>query len=125
MRRVLTVLAVVALLLPAVALAASWRIIAQGQASGKLTVAAASGTAMRPAAIQLKVKASPNLRTVAGYSIQCRKGAKKRRGSGKVSGRTPLTEAVTLPMAHPDMCVVVASATLATTTRLTITIRAR
>jgi hypothetical protein len=117
-------LVVAGLLLPAAALAANWRIIAQGKATGKFTVAAASGTAMRPTAIQLKVTASPNIRTVAGYSIQCRKGRKKSRGTGKVIARTPITKAVRLPLAQPASCVVIASATLPTTTKLTVTIRA-
>ena len=115
----------VALVVPAVALASGWKIIGQGKASGKYTVAAASGTAIRPAAIQMKVTASPNLRTVSGYSIQCRKGSKKRRGTGKATGRTPITKAVALPIAHPDSCAVVASATLAATTKMTVTIVAR
>jgi LmbE family N-acetylglucosaminyl deacetylase len=38
---------------------------------------------------------------------------------------TPLTRAVTLPLAHPDSCVVVASATLASTTKMTVRIRVR
>ena len=125
MRRVLAALAIAALAAPAVALAASWRIIAQGQATGKFTVAAASGTAMRPTAIQLQVKASPNIRTVAGYTIQCKKGATKRRTVGKAVGRTPITKAVTLPLVHPASCVVVASATLTAAAKLTVTVRAR
>ena len=125
MGRVFAAVAIAVLAVPAVALAATWHIIAQGQATGKFTVAAASGTAMRPAAIQLKVTASPNIRTVAGYSIQCRKGKKTRKGAGKAVGRTPITKAVTLPFARPASCVVVASATLTTATRLTITVRAR
>ena len=118
-------LLVAGLLVPTVALAANWRIIAQGKASGRFTVAAASGTAMRPTAIQMKVTASPNIRTVAVYSIQCRKGRKKGRGTGKAIGRTPITKAVRLPLAQPASCVVVASATLPTTTKMTVTIRAR
>jgi hypothetical protein len=124
MRRALLV-AVVALAVPAVALASGWRIIGQGKASGKFTVAAASGTAIKPTAIQMKVTATPNIRTIAGYSIQCRKGSKKKKGSGKASGRTPITKAVVMPLAHPDSCVVVASATLATRTKMTVTILAR
>ena len=124
MRR-LAAAVVVGLLVPSVALAASWRIIAQGKASGKFTVAAASGTAMKPTAIQMKVTASPNIRTVAGYSIHCRKGARKGRGTGSVIGRTPIVKAVKLPLAQPASCVVVASATLPTTTRLTVTLRTR
>jgi hypothetical protein len=80
---------------------------------------------MRPTEIQMKVTASPNIRTVAGYSIQCRKGAKRKKGSGKANGRTPITKAVVLPIAHPDSCEVVASATLAATTKMTVTILAR
>jgi hypothetical protein len=114
-----------ALVLPAVAMASSWHIIAQGKASGRFTVAAASGTAIRPTAIRMKVTASPNIRTVAGYSIQCRKGRTRKKGIGKATGRTPITKAVTLPIAHPDLCLVVGSATLATTTKLTVTILAR
>jgi hypothetical protein len=116
---------VAGLLVPGAALAANWRIIAQGKASGRFTVAAASGVAMRPTAIQVKVTASPNIRTVAGYSIQCRKGTRKGRRTGKVIGRTPITKAVMLPFDHPASCVVVASATLAATTKMTVTIRAR
>jgi hypothetical protein len=123
MGRVLAV-ALVALIVPAVALASSWRIIAQGKASGRFTVAAASGLAMRPTAIRMKVTASPNIRTVAGYTIQCRKGSRKKKGVGKANGRTPITKAVILPMAHPDSCVVVASATLAATTKMTLTVLA-
>ena len=115
-----------ALAFPALALGSSWHIIAQGKASGRFTVAAASGTAIRPTAIQLKVRASPNIRTVAGYSIQCRKGrTTKKKGIGKAIGRTPITKAVTLPIAHPDLCIVVASATLTAKTKLTVTILAR
>ena len=124
MRRALLV-AVVALAVPAVALASGWRIIGQGKASGKFTVGAASGTAIKPTAIQMKVTATPNIRTIAGYSIQCREGSKKKKGSGKAGGRTPITKAVVMPLAHPDSCVVVASATLATTTKMTVTILAR
>jgi len=124
MRRFLVVAAVV-LAAPAVALASGWHIIGQGKASGRFTVAAASGTAMRPTAIEMKVTASPNIRTAAGYSIQCRTGAVKKKGIGKANGRTPITKAVTLPLAHPAVCVVVASATLPTTTKMTVTILAR
>jgi hypothetical protein len=114
-----------ALLVPAVALASTWHIIGQGVASGKFTVAAASATAIRPAAIELKVSAKPNVRTVARYSIQCRKRSVRKKAAAKVSGRTPITKAVTLPMAHPAVCVVVASATLASQTKITVTILAR
>jgi hypothetical protein len=124
MGRILAVV-VVTLLVPAAALATGWKIIGQGKANGKFTVAAASGTAIRPAAIQMKVTASPNIRTAAGYSIQCRKGSRKKKGTGKATGTTPITKTVTLPLAHPDSCVVVASATLAATTKMTVTIRAR
>ena len=124
MRRILAV-AVAALLVPAVALAAGWKIIGQGKANGKFTVAAASGTAIRPAGIQMKVTASPNIRTAAGYSIRCRKGSRKKTGTGKAAGVTPITKAVTLPLAHPGSCVVVASATLPSTTKMTVTIFAR
>jgi hypothetical protein len=124
MRRAVLV-AVAALVVPAVAVASGWRIIAQGKAVGELTVVGASGTAIRPAAIRLKVTASPNIRTIAVYSIQCRKGSRKKRDTGKAHGRTPITTNVVLPIARPDSCVVVASATLATTTRMTITILAR
>jgi hypothetical protein len=118
---------VLRLIAPAVvALAApGWHVIGQGKADGKFTVAAASGTAIRPTAIRMKVTASPNIRTVAAYTIQCRKGSRKKKGSGKATGRTPLTDAVALPMAHPGTCVVVASATLASATRMTVTILAR
>jgi hypothetical protein len=122
MGRVLAV-ALVALIVPAVALGSAWRIIGQGKASGRFTVAAASGVAMRPTAIRMKVTASPRIRTVAGYSIQCRKGAKRKKGAGKANGRTPITKAVALPMPHPDSCVLVA--TLASTTKMTVTILAR
>ena len=87
MRRILAV-AVVAFLIPAVALATGWKIIGQGKANGKFTVAAASGTAIKPTAIQMKVTASPKIRTVAGYSIQCRKGSRKKKGTGKDRGIT-------------------------------------
>jgi hypothetical protein len=117
--------ALIALIVPAVALASAWRIIGQGKASGRFTVAAASGVAMRPTAIRMKVTASPSIRTVAGYSVQCRRGARRKKGSGKATGRTPITKALALPMAHPDSCLVVASATLASTTRMTVTILAR
>jgi len=124
MRRAVLV-AVVALVVPAVALASGWRVIGQGKASGKFTVAAASGTAIKPVAIQMKVTASPNIRTIAGYSLQCRKGSQRKKGIGKAGGRTPIVKAVVLPITHPDTCVVVASATLGTTTKLTVTILAR
>ena len=117
--------ALVALLVPAVALASAWKVIAQGKASGRFTVAAASGVAMKPTALRLKVTASPNIRTVAGYSILCRKGSRKKKGAGKANGRTPISKAVILPLAHPDSCTVVASATLAAPTKMTITVLAR
>jgi hypothetical protein len=117
--------ALVALLVPTAALASAWKVIAQGKASGRFTVAAASGVAMKPTALRLKVTASPNIRTVAGYSIRCRKGSRKKKGVGKANGRTPISKAVILPLAHPDSCTIVASATLAATTKLTITVLAR
>jgi hypothetical protein len=117
--------ACLALVVPAAAVASGWKIIAQGKASGKFTVAAASGVAMRPTAIEMKVRASPNVRTVAGYSIQCRKGSRKKKGSWKAMARTPITKTVTLPIAHPASCAVVASATLPATTKMTVTILAR
>jgi hypothetical protein len=123
--RGIVVVVVIALVVPAVALASGWKIIGQGKANGKFTVAAASATAIRPAAIEMKVTASPNIRTVGGYSIQCRKAAKKKKGVGKASGMTPITKTIVLPIAHPDSCSVVASATLPTATRMTVTILAR
>ena len=107
------------------ALVSSWHVIGQGQAVGKNTIAAASGTAIRPAAIRMKVTASTNIRTVARYSIQCRKGRVRKKGAGKVTGRTPISKAVTLPLEHPSVCIVVASATLPSKTKLTVTILAR
>ena len=110
----------------AVALASGgWTIIGQGKASGKFMVAAASGTAIKPAEIRMKVTALPNIRTVAGYSIQCRKGSHRKRGVGKATGRTPIIKDIALPIVHPDVCVVVASATLPTATKMTVTILAR
>ena len=103
----------------------AWHIIGQGVASGKFTIAAASGTAIRPTAIELKVHAKPSIRTAVSYSIQCRKGRRRKKAAGKAAGRTPLTKAVMLPMVHPGICLVVASATLASKTTLTITILAR
>ena len=103
----------------------AWHIIGQGIASGKLTIAAASGTAIRPAAIELKIHAKPSVRTVASYSIRCRKGSRKRNGAGKARGRTPFTKAVPLPMAHPDICLVAASATLASKATLTGPLKVR
>jgi len=94
MSAALLAVAVVALLIPGVALATGWKIIGQGVARGKFTVAAASGTAIRPTAVQMKVTASPNIRTAAGYSIQCRKGSRKKKGTGKAAGMTPITKAV-------------------------------
>lgn len=115
----------VALVVPAVAFASGWRIIGQGKASGQYTVAAASGVAMRPTAIEMKVTASPNIKTVARYSIHCRKGPRKGKGSGTANRSTPVVRAVPLPIAHPASCSVVASATLPTSTKLTVTILAR
>jgi hypothetical protein len=111
--------------LAAVALASGWHVIGQGVATGKLAIAAASGTAIRPTAIRMKVTASPGVRTVARYTIQCRKGSAGKKGAGRASGRTPIVKAVTLPLAHPRVCVVVASATSASRTTLTVTILAR
>jgi hypothetical protein len=116
---------VVALVVPAVGLAAGWRIIGQGQASGQFTVAAASGVAMKPTAVEMKVTASPNIKTVAHYSIKCRRGSRKGKGSGSVTRSTPIAKAVPLPIAHPARCSLVASATLPATTKLTVTILAR
>lgn len=113
------------LLVPAVALATGWHVIGQGIATGNLTVAAASATAVRPAAIRMKVTASPSVRTVAKYSIHCRKGSRKGTGAGKTIGRTPIRRAIALPLAHPAVCTVVASATLPSPTKLTVTILAR
>jgi hypothetical protein len=123
--RRLFVIAGIGLAVPALAFASTWHIIGQGKANVRFTVAAASGTAIKPTAIEMKVTASPNIRTVAGYSIQCRKGSSKKKGVGKAGGRTPITKAVTLPMAHPDTCVVVASATQSSSTKMTVTILAR
>jgi hypothetical protein len=113
------------LLVPAVALVSGWHIIGQGIASGNLTIAAASGTAIKPTAIRLKVTAAPDVRTVALYSLRCRKGSRKRKAAGKVTARTPITKSIPLPMAHPAICVVAASATLRSRTKLTVTIQAR
>jgi hypothetical protein len=125
MRRLACFFALGALFVPAVALASGWRIIGQGKASGRLTIAAASGVAMRPTAIEMKVTASPNIRTVAGYSIRCRNGSRKGRGTGTTTTRTPIVKAMPLPITHPATCSVVASATLPATTKLTVTILAR
>jgi hypothetical protein len=113
------------LLVPAVALTTGWHVIGQGIATGHLTIAAASATAVRPAAIRMRVTASPSVRTVAKYSIHCRKGPRKGKGAGRAIGRTPITQAIALPFAHPAVCTVVASATLPSTTKLTVTILAR
>jgi hypothetical protein len=73
----------------------------------------------------MKVTASPTVRAAGRYTIQCRKGSVRKKGAGKTSGRTPIVKAVTLPLAHPSVCLVVASATSASRTRLTVTILAR
>ena len=109
----------------AVALASGWHIIGQGVATGKLTVAAASGTAIRPTAIELKVHAKPSVRSVANWSIHCRKGRRRKNAAGKTTLTTPFTKAVPLPLVRPDLCLVVASATLPAKTTLTVTILAR
>jgi len=113
------------LALSAVTLASGWHIIGQGIASGSRTIAAASGTAIRPTTIRMKVTASPNIRTLARYSIQCRKGTVQKKAKGKVAGLTPITKAIPLPLAHPARCVVVANARLTSKTSLTVTILSR
>jgi hypothetical protein len=113
------------LALSVVTFASGWHIIGQGIASGSFTIAAASGTAIRPTAIRMKVTASPNIRTVAGYSIQCRRGTTRKKAKGTVTGLTPITKAIPLPLAHPARCVVVANATLTSKTSLTVTILSR
>ena len=119
MRLVLTLAGTVAIA------SGSWTIIGQGKASGRFTLAAASGTAIKPAEIRMKVTALPSIRTIAGYSIQCRRGSHRKRGTGKTTGRTPIIKDIALPIVHPDVCVVVASATLPTATKMTVTILAR
>jgi hypothetical protein len=122
--RPLTVL-LVALVVPAVALASGWRIVGQGKASGSFTEAAASASVKHPAALEFKVTASPNIHTDASYTIQCTKGSAKGHGKGSFSLRTPFTKPIKLPLVRPDKCLVVADATLPHTTRMTVTILAR
>lgn len=92
------------------------------KASGGYAAAVASGTARRPRAITIVVRASPRQRINAEWSVTCSKGFGAGSKSGNFGGRATRAKRIRLPMRRPDVCYVGASAQLNQGGRLKVSI---
>lgn len=108
----ISLVVVAAAALASTALAAPWRVVGRGAASGDFTIAVASANTNRPLGLAVRIVAAPNQRASGTWTVVCSKGPTVRSRSGQFRLTTPVTRVVPLPVARPDSCIATGSAAL-------------
>jgi hypothetical protein len=85
---------------------AAWRVVTSRSASGDFAIVLADATIREPTLVGVRVLARPNQRVSAGWTVLCSKGLGAGSKSAQVSGRSPLTRTVRLPMSGADDCTI-------------------
>ena len=85
-------------------------------------IAAVSGTVDKPAAVEIRVEAKPDVKTQVNYSIDCTGGLHPQ--TSLASGNTPFTTPVAVP-GGPQPCEVNASASKSQPTKMTVALLSR
>ena len=85
-------------------------------------IGAVGGTVDKPAAVEVRVEAKPDVKTQVNYTIDCTGGLHPQ--TGLASGNTPFTTPVAVP-GGPQPCQVSASASKSQPTKMTMTLLSR
>jgi hypothetical protein len=101
------------------------RVIGRKSASGDFAIALASGRATKPTALYMRVRARPNQRIDANWTVVCNKGLSAGSKSGRFAATTPVTRRLRLPMTRPSRCVVSGTAQLRHSGRVTVLLLAQ
>jgi hypothetical protein len=101
------------------------RVIGRKTTSGDFAVAAASGSALKPVAIRVRVVSTPAQPVQVSWKTVCKKGARSATKRGGYRATTPVVRPVVFAMLKPDRCSVSASAQLEQQGMVTVTLLAR
>jgi hypothetical protein len=96
------------------------RVIGGKSASGDFAIAFASGRAVKPTALYMRVLGRPNQGVNANWTMVCSKGTGAGSKSGRFSVTTPVTRRLRMPMTRPSDCVVSGGAQLRRSGRVTV-----
>lgn len=102
------------------ALAAPWKVVGAGSASGDYAIAVATAKTRSPSAVGLRLGATPNRQVTATWTLVCSEGTRVASTSGRFAAATPALRVLRLPMARPDTCI--ASGSVASLGRGRVTI---
>jgi hypothetical protein len=101
-----------------------WQVVSKRTASGT-KLGLAGGTTLRPGAVEVKVEATPNVKTQISYSIDCDRGLHATPATVIADRSTPITATIPLPNANASSCFVSATASKSGSADMTITVLAR
>jgi hypothetical protein len=102
-----------------------FHIVSWKSASGDLALTATTGDAKFPAAIDIRVLASPDQSASINWTVICTKDFGAGSKSGKLTAKTPVTKQLELPMPSPDDCILTGFAQLSRSGEVTIEFLAR
>jgi hypothetical protein len=97
-------------------------LIARSSSSGPYALTITTGSAAAPQGVSVGVLASPNQRVSGIWVVVCTKELDVGSKQGNLSGRTPLSVAIPLPVHSPEDCTVTAEAQLSRSGRVTVRI---
>jgi hypothetical protein len=100
-----------------------WHVFSTHSSNGR-TVATVGGRTLTPEALELKVRATPNVSTQINYSIDCEKSGTHPELQTLAPRRTPFTLSIPVPLFAP-WCFVNITASKSTSARMTLTLLAR
>ena len=125
MKAVLLTLALLGLAGAANAATNAERVIGRKSTSGDFAVVSASGSAVRPTALRVRVTAAPAQPVQVTWKVTCKKGARTATKRGQYRATAPVTRLVGLALLKPDRCSLSASAQLEQQGMITVTLLAR
>jgi hypothetical protein len=98
------------------------RVVGKSSSWGDYPITFAGAFVKRPAALYVRVLASPSQNVDGNWTLVCSKGYGAGSKTGRFSGRSPILRQMRFPMAHPDYCTVAASGSLSKGGRVTVEI---
>jgi hypothetical protein len=99
-----------------------WDEVAKRESPGK-QLGAIAATVQAPRALQVKVEASPPVKSQISYSIDCANG--RHPATGVLPGTTPFTAEIPLPSATADSCTLNLTASKSRSADMTLTVLSR
>ena len=125
MKAAVLTLALLALAGVATAATDAERVIGRKSTSGDFAVVAASGSAVRPTALRVRVTAAPAQAVQVTWKVVCKKGARSATKRSQYRATAPVARLAGFPMLKPDRCSLSASAQLEQQGMITVTLLAR